>query len=45
MKIVADESVDFGIIVNLRKSGFSIYSIAEKKSGIDDTEALQIAAQ
>jgi len=45
MKIVADESVDFGIVVNLRKGGFSVYSIAEKNSGIDDTEVLQIAVQ
>lgn len=45
MKIVPDESVDFGIVVLLRKSGFSVYSIAENNSGINDIEVLQIAVQ
>jgi hypothetical protein len=36
MRIVADESVDFGIISNLRKIGYNIISIAETSPGIPD---------
>jgi hypothetical protein len=41
--IVADESVDFGIIIRLRQMGISVVSISEDSSGIKDTEVLQIA--
>ncbi|TCO06912.1 DUF5615 family PIN-like protein [Natronoflexus pectinivorans] len=43
MKIVADESVDFGIISGLRKLDIEVVAIAEKNQGISDQEVLQIA--
>ena len=45
MTIVADESVDFGIINGLRQKGFQILSISEGFSGISDHEVLQIAVK
>ena len=42
-QIVADESVDFRIVVQLRKVGFQVYSIAEEQSSIKDEEVLSIA--
>ena len=45
MEIVADESVDFGIISNLRRVGFSVIAIAETNPGIPDSEVLKIAVQ
>ncbi len=45
MKIVADESVDFGIINYLRSAGFSILAIAETSPGIPDAPVLKIAVQ
>jgi predicted nuclease of predicted toxin-antitoxin system len=43
MRIVVDESVDFGIISNLRKIGYNIISIAETSPGIPDQQVLDIA--
>ena len=43
MNIVADESVDFGIIKRLRIEGHIVFSICEEKGGIDDYEFLHIA--
>jgi predicted nuclease of predicted toxin-antitoxin system len=43
MTIVADESVDFGIISILREKGIIVISISENYSGIEDTEVLKIA--
>lgn len=43
MEIIADESVDFGIIRALRKSDIAVYSISENNSGIEDVEVLKIA--
>jgi predicted nuclease of predicted toxin-antitoxin system len=43
MTIVADESVDFGIVVKLRQKGIDIVSIYEEYSGIKDAEVLRIA--
>ena len=45
MKITADENVDFGVIINLRKSGFSVFSIAEECHGISDDQVIGIASQ
>ncbi len=45
MDIVADESVDFGIVKTVRSRGFKVYSIAESNSGINDVDVLQIAIQ
>jgi len=43
VEIIADESVDFGIIRALRKGNVAVYSILENNSGIDDVEVLKIA--
>ena len=43
MILVADESVDFGIIMRLRQKGIIVVSIYEDFSGIKDTEVLKIA--
>ncbi len=45
MNIVADESVDFGVILRLRAKGISVYSILEECAGITDEEVLKIATQ
>jgi predicted nuclease of predicted toxin-antitoxin system len=45
MNLVADESVDFGIISRLRQLGISVVSISEDSSGIKDTEVLKIASE
>lgn len=43
MLLVADESVDFGIIQRLRQKGISVISISEGSSGIKDADVLAIA--
>jgi len=43
MTLLADESVDFGIIKSLRLKGIDVVSILEDYSGIKDTEVLKIA--
>jgi predicted nuclease of predicted toxin-antitoxin system len=45
MHLVADESVDFGIITSLREKGINVLSILEDNSGIKDVEVLEIAAK
>jgi predicted nuclease of predicted toxin-antitoxin system len=42
-QIVADESVDFRIILQLRKIGLNIYSIAESQPSLKDEVVLAIA--
>jgi len=44
MTLVADESVDFGIISQLRQMGITVVSISEDCPGIKDTEVLKIEA-
>jgi predicted nuclease of predicted toxin-antitoxin system len=41
--LVADESVDFGIISTLRQKGIVVISILENYPGIKDTEVLKLA--
>ncbi len=41
--IVADESVDFLVVVSLRESGFNVVAIAEEHPGWSDTEVLELA--
>ncbi len=43
IKIVADESVDFRIIIQLRLNGFEVYAICETQPSITDNEVLNIA--
>lgn len=45
MNLVADESVDSGIISRLRQLGIVVVSISEISSGINDSEVLKIAAK
>jgi len=45
MKLLADESVDFGIVRRLRNEGFEVVSIAELNSGISDIEVLKITTE
>ncbi len=42
-EVVADESVDFRIVISLRDIGFSVYSIAEEIPSITDQSVLSIA--
>jgi len=42
MRIVADESVDFGIIKRLRQKNFTVTSVSEQYSGIKDEEVLKL---
>lgn len=43
MKIVADESVDYGIIDALRKNGYEILAIEDLYKGSADEEVLSIS--
>ncbi len=43
MKVVADESVDFGIIRKLRNNGVEVFSISEDTGSIKDIDVLSIA--
>lgn len=43
MALVADESVDSGIVKGLRKKGIVVFSIAEECWGIKDAKVLTIA--
>ena len=45
MKIVADESVDFTVVVSLRLLNYDVYYVAEGNSGIKDEEVLEIAGK
>ncbi|MHB1662170.1 MAG: DUF5615 family PIN-like protein [bacterium] len=43
LKITADENIHFLIIKTLRESGFDVYSITEKASGVSDKTVIEIA--
>ncbi len=45
MTLVADESVDSGIIQNLRQKGIIVISISEESSGAGDIEVLKVAKE
>ena len=45
MNLVADESVDFTIVVFLRAQGLSIYAIAEQEPSIADEDVLSTAVR
>jgi len=42
-QIVADESVDFRIVIQLRQIGLTVYAIVEQQPSIKDEEVLAIA--
>ena len=43
MKIVADESVDYPIVLELRAEGHEVFSVQESYPGITDEEVLRIS--
>lgn len=43
LKLLADESLDFRIVLHLRKSGFDVISVMEDNPGISDKEVLNLA--
>lgn len=45
MNLLADESVDFGIIEALRTQGYKVEAIIEINPSIDDDEILEIAIE
>lgn len=45
MPIVADESVDFGIVTALRERGFDVSAIAELFPSIPDPQVLRFAVE
>jgi hypothetical protein len=42
-EIVADESVDYRIVIRLRENNFTVYSVAEEQPSIPDITVLSIA--
>jgi len=45
MQLVADESVDFGIVTALRQHGFAVQAIAELFPSIPDPQVLRFAVE
>lgn len=45
MKLVADESVDFPIVVALRADGHDVVAVVELAPGINDEKVLELANQ
>lgn len=43
MKIVADESVDYRIILELRKNGYNVLAIEDSNKGSEDEMVLEIS--
>jgi len=43
MKIVADESVDYGVILELRKHGYNVLAIEDSYKGSEDEMVLEIS--
>jgi predicted nuclease of predicted toxin-antitoxin system len=41
--VVADESVDYRIIIELRKTNYEVYSIAEQQPSLTDSNVLALA--
>lgn len=44
-QIVADESVDYSIVTELRDKGYNVYAIVEQAPAISDKEVLFVAFQ
>ena len=45
MTLIADESVDFGLINELQSKGFTVISILEEFAGIKDPDVLKISME
>jgi predicted nuclease of predicted toxin-antitoxin system len=44
-RIIADESVDYNIVLLLRNGGFEVYAISEESPSISDINVLDIAVE
>lgn len=44
MRLVADESCDFSVVVGVRAAGHEVVSITEQMSGIEDEKVIELAA-
>lgn len=44
MRLVADESRDFSVVVGVRGAGHDVIAIAELMSGVDDEKVIALAA-
>lgn len=44
MRLVADESCDFTVVVGARDAGHDVVSIAEHMPGVDDEKVIELAA-
>jgi predicted nuclease of predicted toxin-antitoxin system len=44
-QIVADESVDYSVVTELRNNGYNVYAVAEQLPSISDNEVLSVAFQ
>ena len=44
MRLVADESCDFSVVVGLRHAGHDVVAIAEVMSGADDKKVIALAS-
>lgn len=45
LKLLADESLDFRIVSNLRGAGFEVISVMKEYQGISDKEVLNLARE
>ena len=43
MRLVADESCDFSIVIGVRSAGHDVVSITETMSGVDDEKVIELA--
>lgn len=44
MRLLADESCDFSVVVGVRSAGHDVTSIMELMSGVDDEKVIEVAA-
>ena len=44
MRLVADESCDFAVVVGVRGAGHDVVSIAERMPGVEDGKVIELAA-
>jgi predicted nuclease of predicted toxin-antitoxin system len=43
VRLVADESCDFSIVIGVRSAGHDVVSITETMSGVDDEKVIELA--
>jgi len=44
MRLLADESCDFTVVVGVRVAGHDVVSIAERMPGVEDEKVIELAA-